>query len=338
MPIRIRPLAALALFAASFAAPALAAESAVVLMYHRFGESDFPSTNIRLEQFEAHIAELKSGAYTVLPLPEVVAALTQGRELQDRTVAITIDDAYASIYTEAWPRLKAAGLPFTVFVTTDPVDRDFAGIMTWENIRELRDGGVTIGHHTASHLHMAASAKDRNAEDVGRASARFLTELGEVPTLFAYPYGEASDSVFDVVREEGFTAAFGQHSGASHHASDPLYMPRFALNENYGDLDRFRLVANSLPIPAADIVPADPTLGVNPPLFGFTADAGIGSLAQLACYASGQGQARVEVLGQRVEVRLADAFAPGRARINCTMPAGGGRWRWFGMQFYVPAP
>ena len=59
--------------------PVHAADSAAILMYHRFGENSFPSTNIRLEQFDAHIAELASGPYTVLPVTEIVAAIREGR-------------------------------------------------------------------------------------------------------------------------------------------------------------------------------------------------------------------------------------------------------------------
>ncbi len=75
--------------------PASAADSAVLVMYHRFGEDDIPLTNTRLEQFEAHLNELKTGGYTVLPVPEIVAALKAGKPLPDRTVGITIDDAYS---------------------------------------------------------------------------------------------------------------------------------------------------------------------------------------------------------------------------------------------------
>ena len=95
-------------------APAAAGEnpgSAVAIMYHRFGEDARPSTNIKLDQFHAHIAELTSGKYPVMPLGDIVAALRAGKPLPDRAVAITIDDAYRSVYTEAWPRLRKAG-PF----------------------------------------------------------------------------------------------------------------------------------------------------------------------------------------------------------------------------------
>lgn len=331
-------LAALAAFAmAGAAAPAIAADSAVILMYHRFGEDTFPSTNIRLEQFEAHIAELESGAYAVLPVPEIVAAIREGRALPDRTVGITIDDGYASIYTQAFPRLRAAGFPFTVFVSTDPIDRKFAGFMTWDQIREMQANGATIGAHTASHLHMPANNMDRNREDMMRANTRMEAELGAVPDLFAYPFGESSDEIAALVRELGHSSAFGQHSAPVQKASDPYYMPRFALNEAFGGMDRFQLVTNALPIPYSDMTPSNPTLlSENPPRFGFTRTDPSLRLNGLACYAADQGKVAVEELGPRIEVRMTGPFTAGRARINCTALGPDNRWRWLGTLYYVP--
>lgn len=313
---------------------ASAADSAVILMYHRFGEDGFPSTNIRLAQFEAHIAELATGGYTVLPVPEIVAAIQGGTPLPDKTVGITIDDGYASVYAEAWPRLRDAGFPFTVFVATDPIEERTPGHMSWAQIRELRDAGVTIGNHTGSHLHMARAASATNEEELARAKGAFAKELGEQPDLFAFPYGEASGAAIGVVEAAGLNVAFGQHSGVVHPQSNMMYLPRFALNEEFGDMERFRLITKAVPLPAIDVTPSDPTLTQNPPAFGFTVAGEIP--AGLTCYAGGQGQAQLEQLGPRVEVRVADGFGPGRARINCTAPAGDGRWHWFGMQYYVP--
>ncbi len=330
-------MAAAALLAVA-AMPAAAA-SAVILMYHRFGEDAYPSTNVRIEQFEAHIRELAQGPYTVLPVSEIVAALRSGRELPDRTVGITVDDAYLSVYAEAWPRLKAAGLPFTLFVATDAIDRRYAGMVDWNQIREMRDAGVEIGAHTASHLHMADASAAVIEAEMQRSLARFDEELGARPTLFAYPYGEAGLAVQRSVAAFGFETAFGQHSGVAHGGSDPLYLPRFALNETYSGLEDFVLRVNTLPLPVADISPLDSLIGSkNPPLVGFTVDAAIRSLRGLACYHSQFGSVELEILGtHHVEIRFPEAFRTGRTRLNCTMPAGKGRWRWFGMQYYTPS-
>lgn len=314
-----------------------AADSAVFVMYHRFGEEGLPSTNIRLDQFEAHLAELRDGGYTILPVPEIVAALAADRPLPERTVGITVDDAYASVYREAWPRLKALGFPFTLFVSTDAVDAGRRGMMSWDQIRELADSSVTIGHHGAAHAHMAYADAARNTADIAKASRRFREELGRTPGLFAYPYGEYGRELRDAVAAAGFEAAFGQHSGVSHPGSDLFALPRFALNEQYGEFDRFRLVANTLPLPVTDVTPSDPLLGPNPPPFGFTLAEAIGNVAQLSCFASGQGRATIERLGpRRIEVRVKTRFPPGRSRINCTVPGPDKRWRWFGVQFLVP--
>ncbi|CAN0531912.1 unnamed protein product, partial [Laminaria digitata] len=219
--------------------------SAVVVMYHRFGESVHPSTNIRLDQFEAHLAELAKPEYTVLPIPEIIARLRARQPLPDRTVGISIDDAFLSVYREAFPRLKKAGFPFTLFVATEPVDRRIGGYMSWDQIRELKNAGATIGSQTHTHLHMASSSAEENSADLQKSNERFKAELGEVPTIIAYPYGEYSLAVGAVAKQAGLTVGFGQHSGVLHPDADMAYLPRLAMNENFGGDSRFRLAVNA---------------------------------------------------------------------------------------------
>ncbi|MCE2509468.1 MAG: polysaccharide deacetylase family protein [Alphaproteobacteria bacterium] len=325
------------LYGCFFAGAALAADSAVVLIYHRFGESIYPSTNTTLEQFETHLHELKSGGYAVLPLPEILKSLREGKALPERTVAITIDDAFLSVYKEAWPRLKAAGFPLTLFVATEAIDEGGQSYMSWDQVRELMREGVTIGSQTATHLHMPLADEETMQEDLAHSNARFLDELGAVPKLFAYPYGEASLRVQDAVRKAGFTAAFGQHSGVLHGGEDFFYLPRFAFNETFGNIERLRLAAGALPLPVKDVTPRDMLIqDDNPPNFGFTVEGNVPDLDRLNCYASNQGLGQLERLGERrFEVRMTEPFPKGRARINCTLHTRDGRWRWYGRQFYV---
>ena len=85
--------------------------SAAVFMYHRFGESNYPSTNVRMEQFRAHLKEIRDGSYKVIPLPDIVAAFRRKEPLPDKAIALTVDDAFLSVYNRAWPLLKKAGFP-----------------------------------------------------------------------------------------------------------------------------------------------------------------------------------------------------------------------------------
>ena len=312
---------------------------AVAVMYHRFGDDRFPSTNIKLSQFRAHIEVLKQDKFTVMPLPDIVAALREGRELPDHAVAITIDDAYLSVYENAWPLLRDAGFPFTLFVATGPVDAGRGDYMSWEQTRELAQSDlVTIGSQTHRHPHMPKLSESANREELATSQDLFREELGAAPDLFAYPYGEYAKPVKRAVREAGFIAAFGQHSGAMSRVTDLYELPRYAMNESYGGLDRFKLAVNSLPLPVTDITPDDNKLEAdeNPPLYGFTVHPEIASIEGLNCFASGRGEVNMKtVMDSRVEVRFDKPFPQGRARVNCTLRDPSGRWRWFGNQFYV---
>ena len=210
--------------------------------------------------------------------------------------------------------------------------------MSWAQLRELAaDPLVTIGHHGHSHAHMAWLSPSDQRADIDKATARFQAELGAAPEIFAYPYGEASLALRQTVIDAGFTAALGQHSGAMGEITDRFSLPRFPLNEAYGDMDRFRLVANALPLPVDGITPADmsvPSGAQNPPNYGFTVAADLGNLGGLNCFASA-GEPEMMRLDQRIELRFTTALPAGRVRINCTLRDDSGRWRWFGTQFVV---
>ena len=310
---------------------------ASVIMYHRFGEQDFPSTNVTMEQFLAHVEELKTGGYNVIPLPEIVSALKKDQALPPMTVGLSVDDAYESVYTKAWPVLREAGFPFTLFVATEAVDKRLGRYMSWDQIRDLKSQGVTIGSQSKTHPHMPKLSNAEVFAELEESNARFKIELGETPDLIAYPYGEASLEVMKTSQNMGFIAGFGQHSGAIGNSSPMFYLPRFAMNEKFGALERFKLAANSLPVGTTDITPVDPVIsGKNPPPIGFTVTWPTKNLDRLNCFASHSKNLEITRLGNRLEVRTSDAMPFGRTRLNCTMPAGNGKWHWFGRQFYVP--
>lgn len=313
-------------------------KSAVVLLYHRFDEGRYPSTNIRLDQLESQITQLTSGGYNFMSLSEAVEYLRNDREFPSRTVILTVDDAYKSFADKGWPLLKAAGIPATLFVSTDPVDSDSENYMRWSDVRRLQTEGVEIGHHTASHLHMVAAGLEAALTDVRRASSRFEAELGSVPKIFAYPYGEYDLDTASAMQEEGFEAAFAQYSGPIAPWHNLFALPRFPVNERYGDESRFKLISQTLALPVGDLIPTNPLLSdqTNPPLLGFTVEAEIRGLKAMACYPSHLGKAADLnfVTPRRIEIRFDKPFPKGRNRINCTLPAGGGRWYWMG-QFYL---
>lgn len=316
-----------------WAGPAVASDtSAVVLMYHRFGEAKYPSTNTTLAQLEAHIAYLKQNDFTVLPLPDIVRALKEGRDLPPKAVAVTIDDAYKSVVTEAWPRFKRAGFPVTLFVATQAVDKNYTDIMSWDDVRALAADGVVIGGHGHAHHHAPVLSADAVRADLETMQARFQTELSAVPDLYAHPYGEAGLEDLAILREAGFVAAFGQNSGPVYAQANRYLLPRFALNETYGAMDRFELVVNTKPLRAVDPVPADPVLRAQPKTLRFTVVQPPGDLAGLSCFGPRGERLGVTHTANTVALTPGQTFPVGRARVNCTMKVKD-QWYWFGQEF-----
>ena len=337
IPFFLLSLISFGVFVTSFSKIATAEKQdyATVIMYHRFGESRYPTTNVSIKQFEDHLKFINEGDYTVAPLIDIIETLKAGGVIKDRTLAITVDDAYLSVYKEAWPRLKEYGFPFTVFVATDPVDDNLKNYMSWDQIRELQEDGVFIGSQTKTHPHMHLLTPIKVEQEIALSNERFLEEIGQYPRLFAYPYGEYSLNVIKAVRDSGFIAAFGQNSGVLFAGDNMFELPRFAFNENYGSLERLKLALDGKPLRVSDVTPRNMVLSENPPSYGFTVDESLTPISQLRCFSGEYGKVNVEVLGPRAEIRLPGPMKGPRSRINCTMPAEDGRWRWFGRQFLV---
>ncbi len=317
-------------------------------MYHRFAEERYPTTSVRIDQFEAHLDWLAGHGYSVWPLERIVRHLLDGTPIPDRTVAITVDDAYASVYRHAYPRLLDRGWPFTVFVNADSVDRGLRDYMTWVQMREMQEHGVRFANHGAGHTALwqrlsgegKAQWRARVQDDLARAQARLQAELGPqtntAPPLFAYPYGEYTLALADVVREQGYVG-FGQHSGAIGPLSDPRALPRYPMAEAYAALDDFAVKAASLPLPVVAVDPAEPVVRENPPALHVTLAEGAPRLARVHCYLGGKALRVIAVGERRFRIQAETPLPAGRSRYNCTAPdASGRRYHWFSHPWIVP--
>lgn len=311
---------------------------AVIFMYHRFGETRYPSTNVTIKQFEEQLDFFAENNFTVLPVEEIVSALKNKEPLPDRTIGITIDDAYRSVYEVAYPRLKARGYPFTVFVATGAVDEGISAYMSWEQMREMGKNGAAFANHTQNHDYLVRKKKGESQEawknrmkgDITGAQDRLKKELGQSPALFAYPYGEYNLELMDLVKKLGYTA-FGQHSGGVDLFSDRRALPRFPVAEAYADMESFRTKAFSLAMPVMERHPVDPVTVETRPQLTVSLAPGRANLDQLACYI---GDRRMEIKwiepGKRFAIQTKKDLPPARSRYNCTAPdREGDRYYWF---------
>ena len=304
-------------------------------MYHRFNENKYPSTNIKMDIFEEHINIIKNSDFNFHNPNNFDEQFNKPK--QKKEILITIDDAFESFYTEAWPYLKENKIPFILFVSTEPVGK--RGYMTWEQIKEIESNDFAyIGHHSHTHEYLIDVNNDDFILDIEAANKIFLRELGYVPTLFSYPFGEYSKFMKDYI-SKNFKYAFGQHSGVIDLNKDKFELPRFPINENYGELKRFKSIINSFPLEYKKLFPLEKkiTKENNPPEFKVEFFKNQKNLKNINCYSNEANEwkkSKTKISNQILTIQFRAPFKPRRGRINCSLNDNG-KWRWFGVQFPI---
>ena len=311
--------------------------SAVIFMYHRFGDDRYPSTNIRLKQFEQHLEYIQKNNFNVWPLSKIVRYIIEGKKLPLKTVALSIDDAYISTYTEAYPRLKKRNFPFTVFVSTNAVDTSSKNYMHWDEIREMSMNGAEFANHSLTHDYLLPRKseskkqwKSRIKTEIQGAQKRLHEELGnktnENPKLFSYPFGEYDENVIKVLKELDYIG-ITQTSGVLSSDTNLRTLPRFAMAEAYADIDDFILKINTLPLPIESVSPTEPLVtSNNPPLLELKLKRAIDNLQ---CYTSSGDKIDMKwISNTELHIQAKYPLKAPRDRYTCTAPAKEARWYW----------
>jgi peptidoglycan/xylan/chitin deacetylase (PgdA/CDA1 family) len=310
-------------------------EGILSLMYHRFNEQKYPSTNIQMSVFKEQIKIIRNSKY-IFSNPKVFSENFTSPK-KNKEILITIDDAFSSFYLEAWPYLRKNKIPFILFVSTEPVGKK--GYMTWEQIKEVEaEKFSVIGHHSHSHGYLIDKDNDFFISDIEKANEIFLKNLGYIPNLFSYPFGEYSKFMKDYI-SQNFDYAFGQHSGVIDLNKDKFELPRFPINENYGKLERFNSIINSFPLEYEQLLPIEKKLSEenNPPKFKVKFFNEQDNIKNINCYSNELDKwERSNIIFNKniLTIKFRGPFIPRRGRINCSLNDKG-KWRWFGVQFPI---
>lgn len=318
--------------------------AARIMVYFTVGRDEAPATNVTLEQFQAHMAELASGDYSVLSLNKIIESYKNGAVLPANAVAITFDGGDKSILETAAPILEKHGFPYTVFIASERADSNDPRHLTWRDIKTLQKSRlITLGIHPQNYHDYTGQSVKTIRTQVNNATTRFREETGINPQFFSYPFGTFDDTYYKIIADYGFEAAFGQQSGVAYANDDRFALPRFTMTENFAHVDRFIMTAGALPLPVHDASPVSPLLTDNTPSIGFTIPDSLSNMIHsLSCFASGQEKPEINVIGERrVELRLRQAIGQTRFRVNCTLPVKTDetqRWRWFGRLFKLSEP
>lgn len=263
-PRRLALSAAVLFLLLSASAPLAEEVLARVLLYHRVGEERYPSTNVSAEAFRAQMDWLDANGFPVVSTAELEAAILDGRRLPPRAVVIHFDDAYRSVFDRAFPILRERGLPFTVFLPCDAIDRGYPDFVTWEMVAVMARHGGSFGAHGVRHGRLAPDSDgsgSRSGDDELRTAMEVLRARGIEPRWLAYPYGEYSPVAMREAEGAGYSLAFSQDPGSIGLRSHRFRLPRFAVVGSVGSMATFRERLGYLPL----------TLGALEPAFGFLA-------------------------------------------------------------------
>ncbi len=304
-------------------------------MYHRFEENKYPSTNIKIKVFEKHLEIIKNSKFDFYHPKDFENKFDSPKK--QKKILLTVDDAFESFYNNAWPLLKKNKIPFILFVSTEPVGKN--GYMTWDQIREIEKSEIgVIGHHSHTHEYLIDKKYTEFVLDIEKANEIFKEKLGYIPTLFSYPFGEYSKDMAKYI-SQNFNISFGQHSGVIDINKNRYELPRFPINEKYGELERFRSIINYFPLEYKILRPIQKKLDKknNPPNFSVDFFKEQKNLSYINCY-SNEGnnwkKSKIKIDNNKLSIEFREPFAPRRGRINCSLNDNG-KWRWFGTQFTV---
>jgi len=304
------------------------------LMYHRFDENKYPSTNIKMDVFKKQIEIIKRNNFEFFDPKNFSEEFNKVKT--DKKILITIDDAFLSFYENAWPFLKENQIPFILFTSTDFIGKK--GYMNIDQLREVeKESFAYLGNHSHMHEYMVTFDFNKFTNDIDRSIEIFNNLFNYNPIFFSYPFGEYSLEQKNYISSK-FEYAFGQHSGVIDLNKDPYELPRFPINEKYGDLKRFEFLIKLLPLQYSKIIPEDKLiLNNNPPKMEIEFFKEQKNLSAINCFSDEGGSwnnSNIELIENTLVVHFREKFNFRRGRINCSLNDNEG-WRWFGSQFSV---
>ena len=153
----------------------------LALMYHRFEENKYPSTNIKIDVFQKHLNIIRENNFSFLNPKNF--ELEFNKVSEEKKILLTIDDAFSSFYLNAWPILKKDKIPFILFVSTEAVGKK--GYMSWDEIIEIsKEDFVFIGNHSHSHEYLVKYKFEKFEKDILKSIKIFEKNLAIILSFF----------------------------------------------------------------------------------------------------------------------------------------------------------
>lgn len=209
-----------------------------ILMYHYVSELPYNADDIRRgltvtpEIFKAHMQYLHNQGYTTVSLYDLNDALTKGTLLPPKPIVLTFDDGYRDAYTNVFPVLKQYGFSGTFFIITSRPDANDPVYMTWPQIVEMSNAGMSMEPHTKDHVDLRQRDHDFLIYQLQGSIESLAAYTGRTPRMFAYPVGHYDGATLRVAKEVGVWIGVSTANGDTETTSGRLHLPRLRIAGN----------------------------------------------------------------------------------------------------------
>jgi peptidoglycan/xylan/chitin deacetylase (PgdA/CDA1 family) len=194
--------------------------------------------DITPELLRGHLEYLKENRYETISFGMLADYFDTGATLPKKSVILSFDDGWKNQYEYAFPLLKEFGATATFFVFTNAINR--GNHLTWEQLREMRDAGISIEAHTKMHPYLVKITDPKKLVNEISGSKKILEEeLGLHITSFAYPFGTYDDAVVAEVKNSGFRTARTLRGGIEQSESERYVLRASLVTDNFEDFKRF---------------------------------------------------------------------------------------------------
>jgi peptidoglycan/xylan/chitin deacetylase (PgdA/CDA1 family) len=222
-----------------------------ILCYHRFGKTCKSNLCISERTFAKQLEYLKNNGYHTIHLSDLMEFLNYKTAIPSKSVIITLDDGYRSIYEFAYPLLKRYGFTATLFIYTDFIEAS-RNALTWNHLRELKAAGFEIGSHSISHADLTKKLPHENDQTYWSRITKELInskkiidrQLKQDTQFFAYPYGNYNQQILGLFSKAGYKLGLTIRTGGNSFFANPLTLKRSQILEEKMEyfVDRIQII------------------------------------------------------------------------------------------------
>jgi peptidoglycan/xylan/chitin deacetylase (PgdA/CDA1 family) len=206
-----------------------------ILMYHHVSElppnADVYRRDLTVspEAFEAQLHYLDEAGYHPITLTDLYLNLTEGYPLPEKPIVLTFDDGYRDAYEVVFPKLLDRGFPATFFVLATPAHHESEEYLTWAQVKEMSDAGMSIQAHGRDHVDLRGRSYDFLVYQVLGIKEAIEYHTGQVPRFFCYPSGRRDNDVIKVLESADYRGAVTTEWGRTYTRESLFEMSRLRI-------------------------------------------------------------------------------------------------------------